>query len=414
MDFLEFYKELEAYILCSGTQLIGLQLLQLELRLGKNPSRSFRPLKNEQKLHHLEEALPEAPPATATVVVRNAYTRRVVEQQKVACLMLEEGQSFSTYVLKMKANLDQMERIGYPMPLVLGVNLILTSFLKDYDQFTQNYNMHGMGKTILELYAILKLAEKGIPKKAPTFLAIRQGQIQKPKSQARGNGKNKGKGKSQAWTLEEELSSLFGRVEEEQSQHVWHIRGIRKLNKGALDLYVGNDNRVAVEAIGSFDLILPSGMVLVLDNYNGAISISKDNLFYFNAIPRDSIFEIDMHNHISNERSIYTFSNKKSKHNLDSTFLWHCRLGNINKKRIRKPQHDGILKSTDDESFDIYVSYISGKMARKPFTHASERADDLLGIIHSDVCFHLEPRLEKVLTTTLLLLTTPVDMVVFT
>ena len=45
-------------------------------------------LKNEQKLHHLEEALPEAPPATATAAVHNAYTRRVAEQQEVACLML--------------------------------------------------------------------------------------------------------------------------------------------------------------------------------------------------------------------------------------------------------------------------------------------------------------------------------------
>ncbi|GJR24729.1 hypothetical protein Tco_0973256 [Tanacetum coccineum] len=37
MDFLEF---------C--TQPIGLQLLQLELRLGKTPSRSFRPLKSAE------------------------------------------------------------------------------------------------------------------------------------------------------------------------------------------------------------------------------------------------------------------------------------------------------------------------------------------------------------------------------
>ncbi|GKD33721.1 retrotransposon protein, putative, ty1-copia subclass [Tanacetum coccineum] len=119
---------------------------------------------------------------------------------------------------------------------------------------------------------------------------------------------------------------------------------------------------------------------------NGAISVSKDNIFYFNAFLRDGIFEIDMHNHISNERSIYTCSNKKSKHNLDSTFLWHCRLGHINTKRIEKLQHNGLLKSIDDESFNVCVSCISGKMARKPFTHASERADDLLGIIHSDVC----------------------------
>ncbi|GJS82680.1 retrotransposon protein, putative, ty1-copia subclass [Tanacetum coccineum] len=191
------------------------------------------------------------------------------------------------------------------------------------------------------------------------------------------------------------------------------LRGYRKLNKGALDLYVGNGNTAAVEAIGSFDLILLSGMILVLDNChfsptitrgvislsrlwdnvfchkfmdNGAILVSKDNIFYFNAFSRDGIFEIDMHNHISNEHSIYTCSNKKSKHNLDSTFLWHCRLGHINKKRIEKLQHDGLLKSIDKESFDVCVSCISGKMARKPFTFASERADALLGIIHSDVC----------------------------
>ncbi|GKE84890.1 retrotransposon protein, putative, ty1-copia subclass, partial [Tanacetum coccineum] len=69
--------------------------------------------------------------------------------------------------------------------------------------------------------------------------------------------------------------------------------------------------------------------------------------------------------------------------NRDPT-LWHCRLGHINKKHIEKLQHDRLLKSIDDESFDICVSYISSKMARKPFTHASERADDLHGIIHSD------------------------------
>ncbi|GJV18997.1 zf-CCHC domain-containing protein [Tanacetum coccineum] len=49
----------------------------------------------------------------------------------------EEGQSVSTYVLKMKAYSDQMERLSYPMPLVLGVNLILTSLSKDYDHTRQ-------------------------------------------------------------------------------------------------------------------------------------------------------------------------------------------------------------------------------------------------------------------------------------
>nr|GEX91942.1 zinc finger, CCHC-type [Tanacetum cinerariifolium] len=142
-------------------------------------------LRNEQKLHHLEEALPEVPPATAPAAVRNAYTRRVAKQQEVAYIILvsmtleiqknledrpafeilqelktifqqqveqelfktvkafhackhEEGQSVSTYVLKIKAYLDQMERLGYPMPLVFGAGgseLGLASYRSSEDYF---------------------------------------------------------------------------------------------------------------------------------------------------------------------------------------------------------------------------------------------------------------------------------------
>ncbi|GJW66463.1 retrotransposon protein, putative, ty1-copia subclass [Tanacetum coccineum] len=51
-----------------------------------------------------------------------------------------------------------------------------------------------------------------------------------------------------------------------------------------------------------------------------------------------------------------------------------------------KLQQDGLLKSTDDESFDKCESCLSGKMTKKPFPHSNERAKDLLGIIHTDVC----------------------------
>nr|GEY77194.1 zinc finger, CCHC-type [Tanacetum cinerariifolium] len=50
----------------------------------------------------------------------------------------------------------------------------------DYDQFIQNYNMYSMGKTIAELHVMLKLLEKGIPKKTktPVVLTIREGRDQ--------------------------------------------------------------------------------------------------------------------------------------------------------------------------------------------------------------------------------------------
>ncbi|GJS43696.1 retrotransposon protein, putative, ty1-copia subclass [Tanacetum coccineum] len=79
-------------------------------------------------------------------------------------------------------------------------------------------------------------------------------------------------------------------------------------------------------------------------------------------------------------------SNKRTKPNLDSSYLWHCRLAHINKKRIEKLQHDGLLKPTDNEPFDQCVSCISGKMTRKPFSHKTEKVKDVLGLIHTDVC----------------------------
>ncbi|GJW92260.1 retrotransposon protein, putative, ty1-copia subclass [Tanacetum coccineum] len=78
------------------------------------------------------------------------------------------------------------------------------------------------------------------------------------------------------------------------------------------------------------------------------------------------------------------YFNKRVKRNLDSTYLWHCRLAHINKKRIKQLQQDGLLKSTDDESFDKCESCLSCKMTKKPFPHSNERAKDLLGMIHTD------------------------------
>nr|GEU94104.1 hypothetical protein [Tanacetum cinerariifolium] len=182
-----------------------------------------------------------------------------------------------------------------------------------------------------------------------------------------------------------------------------------KLKPGALSLYVGDGHHAGVEAIGEFHLCLPSGLVLILHNCHYAlsitrgiflvsrlykdcfvnrcendnsISVSKNNLIYFNAIQLDDIYEIVLSN--ANDSSMYDVSNKIAKLNLDSALLWHYRLGHINKKRIEKLQHDALLDSTDIKSFEKCVACVSGKMARKPYSHQVEMAKDLLGMIHTD------------------------------
>ncbi|GJZ95206.1 retrotransposon protein, putative, ty1-copia subclass, partial [Tanacetum coccineum] len=165
------------------------------------------------------------------------------------------------------------------------------------------------------------------------------------------------------------------------------LKGSRKLKPGALSLYMGNGQRAAVEAIGSYDFCFPSGLVIVLHNCHYAPSITRGVISVSRfVIPWDGIYEIDLSNFNTNNHSMYAISNKRAKINLNSSLLWHCYLGHISKKRIEKLQQDGLLNSIDTKSFDKCVSCLSGKMARKPYSHQVKRAKDLLGLIHTDVC----------------------------
>ncbi|GKD25810.1 zinc finger, CCHC-type containing protein [Tanacetum coccineum] len=132
----------------------------------------------EDKEKYLEQPIPAAPVAAApdqpiSPQALATYNEWVKNEKEIAMMMEEEGQSVSSYVLKMKSYIDQLERLGHPVTLNLGVSLILAGLSKEYDSFVQNYNMHNVGKT----------SRKG-PEK----------QKQKPSKDAKGvQGKGKGK-----------------------------------------------------------------------------------------------------------------------------------------------------------------------------------------------------------------------------
>nr|GEZ44513.1 hypothetical protein [Tanacetum cinerariifolium] len=335
----------------------------------------------------------------------------------------EEWQSISSYVLKMKGYIDNLERLGHPVTLGLGVSLILIGLPKEFDGFVHNYNMHNLGKTINELHAMLKLHEKTLSKNnAPALHAIRAGHWKRncPQYLAELLKKKKnatsGAGGSGIFVIELNTILRSWIYDTGCGTHICNttqgLRASRKLKPGALSLYVGNGQREAVKAIGIFYSCLPSGLDIVLNKchyapsitrgvifvsrlykdgfinrfLNNTIQVSRNNMVYFSAIPRDGIFKIDLSNSYTNESSIYVVSNKRAKQDLDSALLWHCRLGHISKKRIEKLQHDGILNSTDLRAFEKCVSCMSGKMSSKPYTHQVERVKDLLGLIHTDVC----------------------------
>jgi hypothetical protein len=88
---------------------------------------------------------------------------------------------------------------------------------------------------------------------------------------------------------------------------------------------------------------------------------------------------------VSYELFIMNFHMKRDGSNdLNTTFIWHCRLGHINYKRIERLHKDGLPSSFDFESFDTCESCLFGKMTETPFTGQSEKASDLYILMYVD------------------------------
>ena len=84
----------------------------------------------------------------------------------------------------------------------------------------------------------------------------------------------------------------------------------------------------------------------------------------------------------SSDTHIHNVEAKRCRVDNDSaTYLWHCRLGHIGVKRMKKLHADGLL-----ESLDACEPCLMGKMTKTPFSGTMEQANDLLEIIHTDVC----------------------------
>src|SRR5919202_1518075 len=121
-----------------------------------------------------------------------------------ACRM-DESQSVSSYVLKMKSYIDRLTRLNCPVSNELATDLILNSLSKRFEPFVLNYNMNGMDKSIAELHVMLRRAEASMGKKALPVLTINEGGSRNTNASklkvAKRQGppyQGKGKGKMQA------------------------------------------------------------------------------------------------------------------------------------------------------------------------------------------------------------------------
>nr|GEY13745.1 hypothetical protein [Tanacetum cinerariifolium] len=282
----------------------------------------------------------------------------------------EEGQSVSSYVLKLKSYTNNLERLGNPMTLGLGVSLILISLRKEFEGFVHNYNMHSIGKTINELHAMLKLHEQTLPKNnAPALHAIRAGKVQKgnkkhqkPQPQLGARGQNQGKENNKLAYAPKPKIPPPPKREDPAKDSETEVRQFK--------LVRGNGRRAAVEAIRSYHLSIPSILVIVLNNYHYAPSITRE-IISVSCLYDDGYVNRFMDN------SVQVYRNN---------MVYFSVVPRDARNHIEKLQHDGLLNLTDLRAFEKCDPCMSGKITRKSYAHQVERAKDLLGLIHTDVC----------------------------
>ena len=383
---------------------------------------------------------------------------------------LQRGQKVGPHVQKIIEHTEALAGLGNPIADELVVDRILHSLHEGFSNFRVNFNMNDLSKTPSELHKLLVQAEKdmgvsGSSKK--DVLLVRDKKTFKkgtkgkgkvsaagPSNQAKGKGNASGtsqpKPKKDAvkrcfycqgeghWkrdcpkykedvaagrdTSKGTISDIYMIEINHASTATWvldtgcgshlcnHLQGlrdVRRLGKGDVDLRVGNGARVAAVSVGTYVLLLPSGLELVLNNCyfvpslsknivsvsvldmegfcltikDNACTLSLNDMIYGRAISINGIYILDQ------SREVYHVNAKRLKSgDKDQSYLWHCRLGHINDQRLVKLIKSGTLAPFDFEPYGTCESCLLGKMTRPSFLGKGERASDLLGLIHTDVC----------------------------
>ena len=112
---------------------------------------------------------------------------------------------------------------------------------------------------------------------------------------------------------------------------------------------------------------------------NNGCSIYMSNIFYGHLPLKSGLFLMNLD---SSDTHIHNVEAKRCRVDNDSaTYLWHCCLGHIGVKCMKKLHSDGLL-----ESLGTCEPCLMGKMTKTPFSRTMERGTHLLEIIHTDVC----------------------------
>ncbi|KAJ9561710.1 hypothetical protein OSB04_006870 [Centaurea solstitialis] len=296
------------------------------------------------------------------------HTGKLLIMQEILSLKLQKGQSVKNHLIEIRRLFKCLSRLGYKMTQEELVYLMWFSLTKEVQDTASAYmkepkndvdNVHEdilaslepapepanlMDTDIIDELGDLSCPECGSEDICEHSMNIDQIEIGLPDAPG-------------IFMIDCLITSYESWVIDTGSgNHICnHLQGFTRrktLRKDRSNLRVGEGTPLIAEAVGSY------------------------------TTPVNGLYTVNLQD---NNSEIYHIS-KRSKDIEDQTYLWHCRLGHVNKKRVELLLKGGFLGNFDYKPFDNCESCLSGKMTKQPFNNENERATDLLEIIHTDVC----------------------------
>ncbi|CAA0824262.1 Unknown protein, partial [Striga hermonthica] len=189
----------------------------------------------------------------------------------------------------------------------------------------------------------------------------------------------------------------------------------KRLREGEVTIYLGDASRASTVAVGVVYLDFGLDRFLVLKDClyvpsfrKNLISVSKlfmnnfsatfDNKvvirfgkkFIYSGSLADNLYILESKSSPLQQKQLLNSSSnlnkRKEPSKMNETYLWHLRLGHINLRRIQRLVADAPLGSLEVEGFPTCESCLEGKMTKRVFSSKGHRAEDVLGLDHSDLC----------------------------
>ena len=142
--------------------------------------------------------------------------------------------------------------------------------------------------------------------------------------------------------------------------------------------------------VPSFKRSLISVACLIKDFYsvsfNNKVVIRKNNSLICNGWMHGNLYFIKPKMHSLLDTELEKNSKRHKSSHSNKSYLWHLRLGHISLNRIQMMVKEECLDLYEVEPWPQCESCLEGKMTKRHFDAKDGRAEELLELVHTDVC----------------------------